>query len=190
MMGRWSKRLAPLFIDFTGITAAESVLDVGCGTGSLTFALVSNPRIHTVQGVDQSPVYVEYASQQSRDSRTRFRVADACALPFPDESFDHSLSLLVFQFIPNVDQAIRELRRVTRLAGTAGAATWNTQNLVIHRMFCEAAAELDPRAGELRAAACVRLIPAVSFLDAAGGSRPAPADGVARQRSFATNAED
>ena len=35
-MGRWSRRLAPLLIDFAGVRSAERVLDVGCGTGSLT----------------------------------------------------------------------------------------------------------------------------------------------------------
>jgi len=36
-MGRWSRRLAPQFVDFAGIAGAASVLDVGCGTGSLGF---------------------------------------------------------------------------------------------------------------------------------------------------------
>ena len=38
-MGRWSRRLAEPFLDFTGTADSDSVLDVGCGTGSLTFAL-------------------------------------------------------------------------------------------------------------------------------------------------------
>jgi len=37
--GRWSQRLAPLFVEFAGVTAHERVLDVGCGTGNLTIAL-------------------------------------------------------------------------------------------------------------------------------------------------------
>jgi len=44
-MGRWSRRLAPLFIDFAGITDAKCVLDVGCGTGNLSFGLARNPEI-------------------------------------------------------------------------------------------------------------------------------------------------
>ena len=87
-MGRWSRRLAPLLIDFSGVTAADSVLDVGCGTGSLTLALARNSRIRSLTGIDFSPHYVEYASQRFHDPRLRFEVADACALPFPDASFD------------------------------------------------------------------------------------------------------
>ena len=37
-MGRWSSRLAPLRIQFATIEEASSILDVGCGTGSLSFA--------------------------------------------------------------------------------------------------------------------------------------------------------
>src|SRR5438132_728022 len=42
-MGRWSRRLSPLLIGFAKVDAG-SVLDVGCGTGTLTLALSGNPR--------------------------------------------------------------------------------------------------------------------------------------------------
>jgi cyclopropane fatty-acyl-phospholipid synthase-like methyltransferase len=77
-MGRWSRRLAPLFIDFAGIRGGEHVLDVGCGTGSLAFTLAQNPDVKTISAIDFSPIYVEYARRLNRDSRIRFcRFLDA-----------------------------------------------------------------------------------------------------------------
>jgi SAM-dependent methyltransferase len=155
-MGRWSRRLAPMLIEFATVSAGERVLDVGCGTGNLAMALAENPRIRAVDGIDFSPEYVEYASRRSHASRPSFRVADACALPFPDGSFDHALSMLVLQFIPDPERAIREMKRVTRSGGTVAAATWDTQEYALHRMFFGTAAEFDAKAREIRAVSCAR----------------------------------
>ena len=124
-MGRWSCRLAPLFIDFTGIMDAECVLDVGCGTGSLTFCLAQNARIAAVRGIDLCAAYVEHATRK-KNFKARFDVGDACELPFSDRSFDHAVSMLALQFIPCAKRAVQEMRRVTRSGGTVAAATWDT----------------------------------------------------------------
>jgi SAM-dependent methyltransferase len=156
-MGRWSRRLAPLFIDFAGITYAEHVLDVGCGTGNLTFYLAQNRGIRAVRGVDFSPAYVEHARCQNHDARLTFLVGDACDLPFPEASFDHALSMLVLQFIPQPDLAVREMRRVTRPGGTIAAATWDTGGgLVTYRMIFDTAAMLDRNGDAVRAKAYAR----------------------------------
>ena len=156
-MGRWSRRLAPLFIDFAGIGGAHRVLDVGCGTGSLSFCLAQNPDIACVHGLDFSPAYVAHAKHHNHDSRLVFHVGDACALPFPDASFDHTLSLLALQFIPRADRAVGEMLRVTRPGGTIAAATWDTRGgLVSFRMIFDVAAMLDPNGNKCRARAYTR----------------------------------
>ena len=156
-MGRWSRQLAPLLIDFAGVTDAGRVLDVGCGTGSLTFALADRPHIGFVTGVDLSSEYIAHALRYRADPRIRFEVADATELHFADRSFDHTLSSLVLQFIPDPDRAVREMCRVTRSGGTVAAATWDARGgLVIRRMVFDTAAVIDPNAATRRALACAR----------------------------------
>jgi SAM-dependent methyltransferase len=157
VMGRWSRRLAPLFIEFAGISEGARVLDVGCGTGSLTFALAGNPAIASVRGLDFSPVYVEHAARRNTDSRVEFQEGDACALPFETGYFDHALSMLVLQFIPQADIAVEEMRRVTRPGGTVAAATWDTRGgLIVYRLLFDTAAAIDPQANQRRARVCTR----------------------------------
>jgi ubiquinone/menaquinone biosynthesis C-methylase UbiE len=156
-MGRWSRRLAPLFIRFAGITGPVRVLDVGCGTGNLGFCLAPDPEIVSVRGLDISPAYVEVAKRRNDDARLDFQVGDACALPFPDATFDQAVSLLALQFVPRVDLAVREMRRVTRCGGIVAAATWDTRGgLVAVRMIYDVAAMLDQNGRQARAAAYTR----------------------------------
>ena len=86
-MGRWSRRLAPHFVNFAQVASRTRVLDVGCGTGSLSFCLAENPDIAGVNGIDLSAAYIEHAKHERRDARLTFQTGDACALPFPDASF-------------------------------------------------------------------------------------------------------
>jgi ubiquinone/menaquinone biosynthesis C-methylase UbiE len=156
-MGRWSRRLAPLLIGFAGIDRAARVLDVGCGTGNLAICLAGIPAIGSVTGIDLASTYIEHARRRNADPRLTFEVGDACALPFADASFDHSLSMLALQFAPDTDLAIRELKRITRPGGTVAAATWDTRGgFVAFRMIFDAAAMLDPRGQAARASAYTR----------------------------------
>jgi ubiquinone/menaquinone biosynthesis C-methylase UbiE len=151
-MGRFSRRLAEQFLDFVGTANNERVLDVGCGTGRLTFALAERCQVKELHGIDLSPAYINHAARVNQDPSIVFQVGDACALDFPDHSFDRVLTLLMLQFVPKADQAVAEMRRVTRPGGVAGAAVWDARGgFVANRMFFDTAAVLDPRANERRA---------------------------------------
>jgi ubiquinone/menaquinone biosynthesis C-methylase UbiE len=156
-MGRWSRRLAEPFLDFVGSANGESVLDVGCGTGSLTFALKARSQPWQLRGVDFSPAYIEHAARLNDDPRIAFEVGDACALAFPDRTFDRVLSLLMLHFVPRADQAIAEMRRVARPGAVLGSAVWDARGgFVAARMFFDTAAVLDPKASERRARSYTR----------------------------------
>lgn len=151
-MGRWSKLLAHPFLDFIGSAAHERVLDVGCGTGHLACAVMERSDPVAVCGVDLSPAYVDYAKRRAADPRLDFQVADACALPYPGDSFDRVLSLLVLHFIPRAHDAIAEMKRVAKPGAVIGATVWDARGgFVANRLFFDTAAALDPEASERRA---------------------------------------
>src|SRR5262245_14440873 len=144
-MGRWSRRLAPLLLQFGGLADGDRVLDVGCGTGSLTFALPQIANIASGTGIDLTEAYVEFSRAQNTDPRITFRAADARALPFEDNSFDRAFSMLVLQFIPDTARAVAEMRRVVQPGGTVTAAVWDGYGGTSHmRMVWDIATALDP----------------------------------------------
>ena len=61
------------------------VLDVGSGTGVLSFELANNSAFGAIHGVDFSPAYVAHADRINHDTRVRFQIGDACAMEFADE---------------------------------------------------------------------------------------------------------
>ncbi len=143
-MGRWSQRLASPFIDFAGVGSGERVLDMGCGTGSLTAEIARRDRDGSVFGLDFSQAYVEFAARNNVGHH-RFLVGDGAALPFPDGVFDRSLSQLVLHFVPEPAVAISELRRVTRPGGVVAATVWDAGGgVMVNRLFCDTAAAVAP----------------------------------------------
>lgn len=54
-----------------------------------------------------------------------FEVGDALEIPFIDDSFDATLSLLILQELSDAPLALREMRRVTQLGGLVVASQWD-----------------------------------------------------------------
>ena len=156
-MGRWSRRLAPLFLDFSGLAPGERVLEVGCGTGSLTFALPVREDIAAVEAIDYEEQFVVAARERNADPRINIRQGDACDLQFATDAFDRALSMLVLHFVSNPERAITEMRRVVRPGGVAAATVWdNFGGMPSVRMFWDTAAAIEPSALDRRDAALIR----------------------------------
>lgn len=150
-MGRWSRDVASQLVDFARVTDEGRVLDVGSGTGALSFAIAEKMRRTHVVGIDPSKEYVEYAKSKTRfGDRADFEIGDAQQMRFGDSSFDASLSLLVFNFIPDPAKALREVRRVTKSGGAIAAAVWDYGGgMKMLRTFWDAAASTDSKAEKL-----------------------------------------
>lgn len=152
LMGRWSRLLAPLFIGHAGIADGENVIEVGCGTGSLTFALPQAANIASLTAVDHSEIYLAAAQAKNRDPRITIEHGDGSALRFADARFDRAVSMLVLpSVVPRSELAVREMRRVTRPGGVVCAAFWDSPGgAVASRMFWDTASALDEAAAAAR----------------------------------------
>ena len=143
-MGRWSGELAPLLVTFASVDEGDSVLDVGCGTGALSFAVADAIPFVRVTGVDPSGAYVRDAQARAPSDRVRFLVGDAQALAVPDATFDKTVSLLAMNFIPDPANALREMIRATRAGGIVAAAVWDYgEGMQMLRVFWDEAVALD-----------------------------------------------
>lgn len=124
-MGRFSKRLAPVFADFAGVTAEQDALDVGAGTGALTAELVR--RSAGAAAVEPSEAFV--ASLRSRFPGVEVRQGAAESLPWPDGSFDAALAQLVLAFMHDAPAGVREMQRVLRPGGTVAVCMWDRDGM-------------------------------------------------------------
>jgi ubiquinone/menaquinone biosynthesis C-methylase UbiE len=101
-----------------GIGEGETVLDVGCGTGNLTMALLEVlGNAGRVIAVDISPRMIEVARGKAGDARVTFHVADGEKLPLAAASCDRVVCFSVWPHFPAPDIVARELARVLRPGG-------------------------------------------------------------------------
>ena len=117
-------RMRERTLDVAGIVAGETVLDVGCGTGTL--ALAAKRRVGasgSVYGIDASEEMIDRARGKSarRGQPVTFDVAAAQSLPFADATFDVVLCSLAVHHLPEDARAgaLAEMRRVLKPEGRA-----------------------------------------------------------------------
>jgi SAM-dependent methyltransferase len=128
------------------------LLDVGCGTGSLTGAMAARWPERRIVGVDSSEAFLAFARSRQLGTALAFDLGDATALPYDDGTFAGTATQLVLNFIPDCEAAVAEMRRVTRRQGIVAAAVFDFHGgAVFHRLFWDTACGIDPQAVARRA---------------------------------------
>ncbi len=146
-VGRWSRLVAPRFLRWLGIAPDSSWLDVGCGTGALTDAILAGYAPRSVIGVDPSEAFVAHARATVVDARASFLVGTAAATGMDTDDVDVVVSGLALNFVPDVDEALAEAWHVVRPGGTVAAYVWDyAEGMQLLRRFWDAASALDPAA--------------------------------------------
>jgi SAM-dependent methyltransferase len=144
-VGRWSRLVAPCFLAWLGMPPGLRWIDVGCGTGALSGAVLDGFAPASVIGVDPSAGFLAYARRHLPDPRIEFRPGEAQALPVADAAADAVVSALVLNFVPDQPKAVAGMRRAARPGGTVAAYVWDyADGMQMMRRFWDAAAALDP----------------------------------------------
>ena len=124
-IGRWSRVVAPEFLAWLHAKRGSRWVDIGCGTGELTRAILELSAPEAVDGFDLSGSYINYARERTQDPRATFAVTDAQALPCADAAYDVAVAGLCLNAMPDQPRAVAEIMRVVKPGGIVGAYVWD-----------------------------------------------------------------
>lgn len=148
-MGRWSRELARAFVLWLGVSPDRHWLEVGCGTGALTSAILELGHPASVVATDSSEPFVGHTRAAVSDRRVEFLVASADTLPARPSGYDVVVSSLVLNFLPDPRAALRDMGSLAAAGGTVAACVWDyAGGMEFLRRFWDAAVALDPAANQ------------------------------------------
>jgi SAM-dependent methyltransferase len=131
----WQMQLACLHDELVArasLVPGEHVLDVACGSGLVAFrAAEAVGPYGKVVGIDVSGHMLDAARRRAEERRVRnasFERMDAEDLQLPDASFNVVLCALGLMYMPEPEQALREMRRVLRPGGRMLVAVWGERS--------------------------------------------------------------
>lgn len=140
---RWTMREATFkrhLVDQAGIRPGQHVLDLGCGTATLTILLKQVHPQAEVHGLDADPRALELARRKAVGSGVRLGLdrGMSSALPYAEHSFDRVVSSLFFHHLTRGEKeaTLREVVRVLRPGGELHVADWGkARNLAMRAAF-------------------------------------------------------
>lgn len=142
-----SDQAIPSIVAMLGDVRGRRILDICCGSGHLTAALVSKGA--EAEGLDFASTMVAKAS--GNYPAIRFRQGDAESLPYADNMFDHVVCCYGVMHLERPDRAIAEAHRVLRGGGKYVFTQWAKDDDLL-RIVASAIAEHGNRSVELSAA--------------------------------------
>lgn len=148
-IGRWSRAIAPLFLSWLNLSPGLRWLDVGCGTGALSAAILARASPKSLVGVEPSEGFLKLAAQ-NLSGQADLLAGSAADLPVESSACDVVVSGLVLNFVSDLPAALSEMQRVSRPGGVVAAYVWDyADRMEVIRHFWDAAASLDPAAAQL-----------------------------------------
>ncbi len=132
----WWRRAARCFRPILTAPASHA-LDLCCGTGDMTFALLRQATGSGVQilGVDFSHAMLARAQQKSAGTSLAWIEADALNLPFPDSQFELVTAAFGFRNLADYDASLCEILRVLKPEGECGILDFGQPHGVVGGVY-------------------------------------------------------
>jgi SAM-dependent methyltransferase len=141
--------MAPAFLAWLNYAPGLRWLDVGCGTGALSTAIIELASPASIFGLEPSWGFIRTA-RRSLVGKAMLLQGTGKNIPIEDYSVDAVVSGLVLNFIDEPGTALEEMMRVTRPKGIIAAYVWDyAEKMEMLRLFWDAARTFDPGAASL-----------------------------------------
>ena len=148
-VGRWSRPIGHMFVEWLSQPSSLCWADVGCGTGALTGIILEKADPKSVVGVEPSAGFLGVALASIKDRRAELRTGDAQSLPIENRTVDVVVSGLVLNFVPDKIGALDEMCRIVKPGGVVAAYVWDyAGEMQLMRYFWNAVADLFPEGAE------------------------------------------
>ena len=148
-VGRWSREVATRFLPMLAARPGKRWVDVGCGTGALSAAILNLCSPSAVTGIEPSEGFLKTA-RSTLPQKVVLLQGSATSIPLDDNAADVVVSGLVLNFVPDQAAGLTEMFRVTAAGGTIGAYVWDyAERMELMRYFWDAATAVDPRASRM-----------------------------------------
>jgi len=149
-MGKWSRRVAPQFLDWLAVPREAHWLEVGCGTGALTDTICRAAKPASVVACDPSESLISFARRGPGHRDVTFLVRGVKDVPKRAGGYDAAVCGLVLNFLRSPAEALRSMHAALRPGGVLGAYVWDyAARMQFLRLFWDSAVALDPAAAEI-----------------------------------------
>lgn len=149
-MGRWSHSVAERFLKWLNIEPRLRWLEIGCGTGALTRAILTAADPTTITAIDPSEAYIAYCRARTSDKRALFKEGEIASIGSDTEQYDVIVSSLVLNFLPEPVESLALMGQAICRGGIIAAYVWDySEGMQFLRYFWDAVVELDPRQASL-----------------------------------------
>jgi SAM-dependent methyltransferase len=124
-MGKWSRLVGDVFLDWLAPAAGLQWVDIGCGNGAFTETIVARCVPLAVEGIDPSEEQLAFARTRLSGGTAHFTLGGAMDLPYADHAFDAAVMALVIFFVPDPTKGVAEMARVVKPGGSVSAYAWD-----------------------------------------------------------------